>query len=180
MRPSTGGFALIEVVVTMTIIGILTAILAVAFPVARQQQALQLAQQRIEALLREAQLQTLNEERAQDCRALFTGTDALSQARQRRCSDVGLYLQGRQVRLFADTDGDKIYATTDFQIRPPEELPAEVVGTTSLVFNAAPPHLELYGNGLLIDDQHPLSLTLHLSRADAALLVRPFGKVEQP
>lgn len=174
------GFTLVETVVTMAIIGIVTTIIAVAFPVMRHRQGLLLGAQRLEALLRETQQLALNEDRAPACTDQFLGDDESASRARQRCSDVGLLVEGTTVTLFADTDGSKTYSRSrDFRLRDPETLPAAVTGSHTFVSLASPPQLWLYADGVLLDDQHPATLQLTFRQASTMLLVRPLGKVEQ-
>lgn len=174
------GFSLIEIVVTIAIIGILTTMVAAGYPAVRNRHTMQRAQQQMELLLREAQQQTLNEERAKACRDLSPRDTEGDIVARRRCSDVGIHLQGTTAILFADLNSDKAYsANRDYQIRDPETLPATVVPNQTIVFNATPPHLTMYGNGGIVDGQHPLEVTFQLHNDTSTLLLRPFGKIEQ-
>lgn len=174
------GFTLIEIVVTVSIIGIITTMVAVGYPALRDRQILQRTHQQLELLVREATRQTLNEERAPACRDQFPDNTPDAVSRRRRCSDVGLHLEGVTATLFADLDANKAYsAVADYEIRDPVVLPAPVTQEQTMVFNATPPYLTMYGNAIPLDDQHPLELTFQLRGRTTTLVVRPYGKVEQ-
>lgn len=174
------GFTLIEMVVSIAIIGILTTMIAVGYPAVRDRQTLQRAHQQLEVLVREAAQQTLNEERAAACRDRFPGDALAAVTSRRRCSDVGIHIQGATATLFADLDGNKAYSVNrDYNIRDPIALPAPVTEAATIVFNASPPYLTLYGNASLVDDQHPFEVVLQLHGGTNVLVIRPYGKVEQ-
>lgn len=174
------GFTLVEVVVTLAIMGILTVAIAVAFPTLRSEQKLLLAQQRLEALLRDAGQRALNEDRDSACVDRYPGDDSAAATKRRRCSDVGVAVTDQSALLFADIDGNKSYsASQDYVIEAAETLPATVHPTYYFVAIGTPPQLELYGNGALLDDQHPATLTLTVGRATRRLGISSFGKVQQ-
>ena len=171
------GFTLIEVVVTMAILSALVTLLTVGYPTTRDNQALQLAQQQLQFLVRDAQQQALNEEREEECLNQFSPDDA----EQRRCSDVGLSFRDQIVIMFADTSGDDLIydagAGGDYVITS-QELSATVASQDSLLFIAQPPTIRLLVNGAELVGE-PARLTLTAGEQKANLVIGKYGQVER-
>ncbi|MEX1997890.1 MAG: prepilin-type N-terminal cleavage/methylation domain-containing protein [Candidatus Andersenbacteria bacterium] len=172
--PASSGFTLLEVVVTVVIIGIMITILTVAFPSTRDSQALLLAQQKIEFTLRDAQKRALQEERDPDCLLDNPGEPA-------RCSDVGVFIDGQTLLLFADTGddaADQQYSPGIDYVIQQEELPAGVVATgdKSFLFLGQPPTIELLVDGAV---KNPGRFELKLGTTIVRLAVYPYGQLER-
>lgn len=164
------GFTLFEVMVTISIIGILTVMTGRAFPIARNNQSLRLAEQQLQASLREAQQLALYEDRNDDCVAR-PGDDSL-------CSDIGVHLAGNVLTMFADIDADGVYSndTTDFRIST-ASLPSGVTVTTtpSYLFRGDPPTVELFVNNRPENDR--ANLTLEAGNITANYEIHSYGQV---
>jgi prepilin-type N-terminal cleavage/methylation domain-containing protein len=144
------GFTLIEVIVTVGIIAVLAAILAVGWPRVREEQALIITQQQVQALLRQAQEQTLNKTKPEGC----------SEA---GCIDHGVALRNRQAVIFTDRAGrNKQYDEgADFVVSA-VDLPAQVITNDewqSLVFVAFLPSVHLYNDKVIVGVDHQALLT---------------------
>lgn len=159
--------------VTISIIGILTVMTGRAFPIARNNQSLRLAEQQIQAALREAQQMALYEERVQECTDLLPSDDKL-------CSDVGIYLAGNELKMFADINADGLYSTSNpndnFQIST-SALPSGVTVTTtpSYLFRGDPPTVELFVDNRLENDR--VNLTLQAGNITANYEIHSYGQV---
>lgn len=144
MDITTGrGFTLLELVVVVAIFGILTALLARAFPAVRDTQRLTLAEQELQSLVREAQRRALNEERDEACEQRAS--------EPARCSDVGLRFSNNTVTMFADIDGNNEFGNSNDYMLPGKAttLPAgaRVTAPRTLIFRGIPPNIKLYANG---------------------------------
>lgn len=164
------GFTLIEVILTMAILSILITLISTGYPVVRDNQALQLAQQQLEFLVREAQQRALNEERDETC------LDSAEEAR--RCSDVGLAFNGSAITLFADTTGEDLAYTVGDYVIATHQSPAQLTGIDSILFVAQPPNITLLANGL-----QPLSgqasLRAQVGEQEVQLNIKNYGQVER-
>lgn len=168
-----GGFTLLEVVVTVTIVSLLTLIVTAALPAARSHQALRLAQQQVSDGLAAASHRAINEIRPPAC------TNRVAAAK--RCSDVGVALQAGELIIFADTaePQDWQYSEGQDEILATITLPTGVTTERqSFVFIATPPTLELYHDGQLMAAQEKIPLVLVSDRARVPLTVSSYGQVE--
>ena len=168
------GYTLLEVVVGIGIISLVATLLAVGYPSTRDTQELLVAQQRFEALLRDAQQQARNEERSPDCLA------SVSEEDRNVCSDIGLALRGQVMTLFADTVGaDQRYTPGADFILTEQQLPEGVtVADLDLVWLSVPPTTTLYADGAaVVDDTAPQEVTLRYRSHSLTVAVFPFGYV---
>lgn len=170
------GFTLIETLVTISIVSLITAILVVSWPWAREQQAFTLATQVIASRLKEAQQYAINEQRPERCEA------------QRQCSVVGIAVRGAELVMFADTRGlnqqydEAAGVTGDFIIQK-QTLPSAVTTDAgqwqSWVFKAVPPNVISFGpTGEEIAPGAATSLILEWGTKQRTLTIRPYGHVE--
>ena len=168
------GYTLLEVVVGIGIISLVATLLAVGYPSTRDTQELLVAQQRFEALLRDAQEQARNEERSPDCLATVLEED------RKACSDIGLALRGQTITLFADTFGaDRRYTAGDDFVLAQQQLPEGVlVADLDLVWLGVPPTTTLYADGVaVVDDTAPHEVTFRYRSHSLTVAVFPFGYV---
>jgi prepilin-type N-terminal cleavage/methylation domain-containing protein len=172
MRQSYG-FSLIEVTVTVVIVGIFSLMAARAYPVWRERQHIIEARQVIQSELRAAQQQAIQEIRSPDCLA-----GAATYDEERHCSDIGLWFEAGQssITVYADTaeSDSNTYNTGDYVIKT-LSLPGglRVKENKSFLFEAVPPSVTLF---------HPGSLVLTSGGAsvnDIAFNIGPYGQVEE-
>jgi prepilin-type N-terminal cleavage/methylation domain-containing protein len=162
------GFTLLETAVVLAIMGILSAIVLTGWPAARQHQALLLATEQVQTMIRTAQQKALNEDRPQAC---------LSQAVvPKNCSDVGVAVKDNNILIFADTekpDNNQYEEGKDYLIER-QTLPLGVVGPNSwqeFIFEAIPPNIRLMGGPTK-------TLTLHSGEVSKTVTVKNYGQVE--
>jgi prepilin-type N-terminal cleavage/methylation domain-containing protein len=171
------GFTLLEIIITVSILVIVTTVLAVAWPRVREQQALLLAKQTMQALFRDAQQQALNEERSAACLERSGGAPPA----QRRCSDIGIVIKNATVHVFADTAGQDNRFSDEDLILNTQELPLGVRGVgseQSFLFKATPPRLFVFVNGQFVSPATPGSLVLQSGRHQEHYRVQPYGQIE--
>lgn len=168
------GFTLLEVLVTITILTLVTYLVASAFPVIREESVLRQASAQITSLVRAAQVQALNEAREGECLA------AVGESPQdaKRCSDVGIMLQGENVIAFADTNDNDRFDEDDFLFRS-SALARPVVATrpVSLLVEATPPNVVLYVDGIVLEREE--AIVLRSGKRTVSLTVSAYGVVEQ-
>ena len=169
------GMTLLEVVVSISIISIATALLLSALPLIRSQQQLKLAAAHLQSDLRRAQLGAINETRVPAC--LDEAGD--NAAQKQRCSDIGITVQNNQVVEFADIDADGRYnEPTDFFLSR-EPLPGAVsVPAKTWVFKASPPTSTLYVNGTVQLASQPDITIITAGSLKATLNTYAYGYVE--
>lgn len=167
------GFTLLEVLVTVAIIGIVMVLITTTLPSTQDSQAVLRAEQEVKALAREAQQRALNEERDEDCLA-EVGEDT---AVQRLCSDVGVHVVSGEVVLFADTIDDDRYGEGDFMLAR-RVLPSAVTvhGATSFVWQVVPPTITLFVDGGAVERGE---LTLAAGKVTTTIRVSAYGGAGQ-
>lgn len=169
------GFTLLEVLVTLAIITIVTFLAATAFSIIREREALIHARQQISSIVRAAQTQALNEQRHPAC--LAEVEDSPLAAKQ--CSDIGVFLQGEKVIVFADTNDNNQYDDQDFRESESSlPRPVTVLGTISIVIEATPPNVVLWHNGRVVPAGNQISLTLRAGRRTVPLSISSYGILE--
>lgn len=170
------GFTLLETAVVLAIMSILTGLVLVGWPRARQQQALLLATEQVQTMIRTAQQKALNEDRSAECLSGWVGS---SPEEQRLCSDVGVVINGNEIIIFADTQDDDKYTPKiggddpDFSIEK-QTLPLGVIGDKvgqSFIFEATPPTIGL-------KTSHGDKLRLQSGEAAKTVTVKNYGQVE--
>ncbi len=174
---ASSGFTLIEIVVSVVIVSTLAAIIAVAFPSARDQQRLGLTQQEIQLRLREARQRALNEDRPSECLLRYADDDL---KHRRRCSDIGVYVAGQELTLYADTSGDGSYSAAGDYVLSAATLPASVVssGVQSFQFIAAPPTIGLFVDGREVTDASE-PLRLRTGSTESTFVVTAAGELQR-
>lgn len=177
---------LLESAVVIVIIGILSVVSAVAFPIVRFRQMIASDAQQIEAAARQAQLLALNEERSEECLQKAGASEDL----QRNCSNVGVAVRTGQLVLFSDFNGDQQYTIGQDVVIYDRELKSEIEGGGGewevFVFEATPPTISLYANGSLIPAPssndaavNPESIiTLKAGRQQHVLSLHPYGIIQ--
>lgn len=114
-RSASAGFTLIEVVVSIAVVSVVATMIATAYPVVRQAQQLDAAEQQIQAALYEARDMAFNEERDQKC---LDQADVEKGMLAKYCSDVGVKFDRDKLILFADSDNSETFAVgSDFIIK---------------------------------------------------------------
>lgn len=172
---SQAGLTLLEVIVTLVLITATTYLVASAFPIVREQQALQQAQQQLTAALRAAQIQALDEQRHPDC--LERVGEAIRQ--QKLCSDLGVFLQDNQLRTFADIHDNNLFDTDDFVLGNTSLPPSLTAATSaSILFEATPPNTTTYLDGVLLTPTQPGTVTLRSPRRELSVTISAYGLVE--
>lgn len=177
------GFTLVEMVVVVAIMAILGLAVALAYPHARAEQKLTLAEQTLQAALRGAQQSAINEERDPDCLAALP-----SGMPPERCSDTGIVLcpGDPTMIIFADiVDPDDnnfdCRARNDFivaEIPFPDGVLVEPSNPpTILLFQGTPPTIHLFSNVGEITNFEPV--TLRIGNITRELNVGSYGQVER-
>jgi type II secretory pathway pseudopilin PulG len=173
------GYTLIEAVVVLGIISLLAAFTLAAWPHLRERQALLIVRQQVQTLFREVQSQAFYEARSTTCLQLFAPDDP----DQTRCSDLGLAFRDRKLRIFADTDGNLRYSSSDFVLA--EETLAAGVSTpytdwSSLLFQAVPPNITLFdANSQPVSPDRFTTLTVEIGSSFHNFSVYPYGQIER-
>jgi len=184
------GYTLIEVVVVLVVIGVLSAITARAYPAARSNQSLSLAEQQLQSAFRDAQELAINESRSTECREAAADAGRLPDD-QRQCSDIGIFVSGNELLWFADTDlgpddtlgGDKQYTDGVDMILKRLPLPSGVSvvagggSNTSFLFEGIPPSVNLRVDG--VPFTVPGLVVLAADDAEVRLEVRSHGQVSR-
>ncbi len=186
----SSGFTLVEVLVVIVIIAMIGLSLTTAYPHARAEQKLTLAEQTLQAALRAAQQTAINEERTPTClaQAAALGNDP------KRCSDIGIVLRPSEqnIIVFADIfkpDQDSYEGETNDVVlsRTPFPDGVEVKPSspeTTLIFQGVAPTIGLYTASTTCGTppcQVLTSLTVTLSSGAAVreLDVGSYGQVER-
>lgn len=171
----SGGFTLIEIIVVVVITGLLSALVLIGYPAARDHQHLRLAEQAFQTFFRDAQNRALNEERDDAC----LETQALGD--ERYCSDIGLALRGRDIILFADTAdptqneySDRDYRITTFTLPGAVEIAAEG-SPQSLLWEVTPPTVTLYADGVEMTQARTIDLVVR--KQQRTITIQPYGHV---
>lgn len=179
---SEQGFTILEILVVIVVISILSLVTLASYPTARSNQALRLAEQQIQSSLREAQQRALNELRDTNCitsASLYNGD-------QRYCSNIGIYLSGSTMTMFADSSDDdgQFSIGSDYEIKQ-MTLSAGVtvvggVGTnSSFLFKSLPGiTTEFYRDGQG-PEAHPGTITLQSGKTVASYSIASYGQVER-
>lgn len=172
---SESGLTLLELIITLSVITIATLVVGSALPVVREHQALQQARQQFTSYIRTAQTQALDEQRSDAC--LERMGDSLPL--QKRCSDLGVYVEGNQLTVFADTQDNDQYDASDIVLNT-ANLPATIAAASpaSILFEATPPNIRTYVNGLLVIPSAPAALTLISPNRAVSLTISAYGLVE--
>ncbi|MBI3256039.1 MAG: prepilin-type N-terminal cleavage/methylation domain-containing protein [Candidatus Andersenbacteria bacterium] len=166
------GMTLIEVVVSVAIIAVISALLLSALPLIRSQQQLRATVQYIQSNLRLAQQAALNETRAPGC-LTRAGDD---KERQRQCSDVGIAVRNGELVQYADTQNDNTFSETADFIISKEKLPnAVTVPAISWLFEATPPTIILWVNGRTQPSNEPADLVIQAASLKATIHVFAYG-----
>lgn len=177
----SAGFTLIEIVVVIVIIGVISASLTVAYPNVRDWQKLKLAEQQLQASLREAQQAAINEERSAACLASFSSNPAL----QKHCSNIGVTVAGGELIMFADTSNlpaNEWEHGHDIEIKRiafPDGVTVEAGSSTAttFVFEATPPTVTLFVGSTPVAAPH--TVTLQAGATAATFTVHAYGQVER-
>ena len=170
------GFTLLEIIVTIIIMMILTFLVASAFPAVREGQSILKAEHLLQVTVRSAQIQALDERRDQECLDQV-GTDKVL---RKQCSDVGVHLVSDKVITFADTSDDNTYSQDDYKIAE-VSLPfgVTVSSATTFLFEATPPSVSLYVDGVLVDAANHGEVTLVTSQSQNTYGVYPYGQFQK-
>lgn len=175
----SAGFTLIELLVVMVIIGVVTALLMVAYPNIREGQKLRLAEQQLQAAFREAQQAAINEERHNACLAWSASDLSL----QKHCSNIGVVLAGGEMILFADVNdlsSNGWDPGQDFEIKRvafPAGVTVDPVSTSVFVFEATPPTVTLFVGSTPI--AAPQAVTLRSGNSVANYTIHSYGQVQR-
>lgn len=169
-RHAQGGFTLLEVLVTLVIVGILLALTTRGLPLLRQHQQLMVAIQQIQSVVREAQQRAFNETREPLC---------VSDARASEpnvCSDVGLSFVGSALTMYADLDQTGSFSAAGDYVIQQQQLPAGVTSTVAneLVFVGSPPELELKVDGVALPQGQ---VTLQVRQLTTTVQISRYGHV---
>lgn len=169
------GFTLLEIVVVVGIISAVTAYASLAYPSARDQQKIIMAEQILQSTMRETQQKAINEERDAGC--VFD----VGSADEKYCSDLGLHFNGSRIILFADTHyaNDNLYdAADDFElgtIALPDGV--TITGLNSLIFQGIPPTVKMYADGTKID--LTTTATIQIGNSFEQVTLGPYGQVSR-
>ncbi len=170
------GMTLVEVMVGITIIGILSLMAATAFPYVRQYQQATLTAQLIQSTMRRAQQLALDETRDEKCLAL----EGPEIEQQRHCSDVGIAIAGHDIQLFADTADDNRYTVNNDFILATLPFPSAVTVTNkAFLFEATPPSIVMFVDGNVRAASQAEPLTIQSGRAIVQLSISSYGLIQQ-
>jgi prepilin-type N-terminal cleavage/methylation domain-containing protein len=183
------GFTLVEIIMVVVIMGSISLMIATAYPNARAEQKLTLAEQTLQAALRAAQQTAINEERDPACitQALALGND------QKRCSDIGIVLEPTQhnIIVFADIfepDRDNYDSANDVflsQIPFPDGVAVlSSASQTTLIFQGVAPTIGLFTSACGAAPSpceviNSIVVTLSIGDARRELDVGSYGQVER-
>lgn len=161
--------------VTLVLVTVTTSLVATAFPVVREQQALEQARQQFTAAVRAAQTQALNEQRDGDCLSRV----GESIAQQKLCSDIGVAIVGNELHTFADIHDNNQFDQDDANMHTTSLPPSlTVVSPGSILFEATPPNVTAFFNGQVISPAQPVTITLRSPHRELSLTVSAYGLVE--
>lgn len=182
--PNTSGYTIIEVITSVVIFGIMTALVARGYPAWRSHQQLVQGEQIVQNAFRDAQQQALQEIRDEDCVHTAPSYDVL-----RLCSDIGLWMEAGkgEIIYFADTNNpdENEYDSGDFYIRS-ETVPSSITfkENRSFVFQSLGPAQKLYSGqpGLEVTGNSPGSIILSQEPGANILnyTVGPYGQIQKP
>lgn len=174
-RRSCEGFTLLEMVFIISIISILSLTLLNGLPLARDNQIIAADRAWFQSIVRTAQLRAVNELRDEACMAQAGGSPEI----ERRCSDVGLLLQGRRILMFSDLDGDQAYAkSVDYDIQEFTATSKFEPDGKVIIFESVPPLLRLYDDGSVIAPTGNVALTMSVGSLQRNVRVTFYGNVE--
>jgi prepilin-type N-terminal cleavage/methylation domain-containing protein len=166
------GMTLIEIVVSVAIISVISALVLNALPTIRNQQQLRAATQQIQNQLRAAQQNDLNETRSPDC-LQRVGED---KEKQRRCSDVGVAIRQNKIVQFADTEDDNTLSNSGDVILSQEEISsAVIVPNRTWLFEATPPTILLRIDGKVQQVGQPNTTIISAGALKATFEVSTYG-----
>ncbi len=175
------GFTLVELLVVMSVVGIISLGIVTAYPSVRAEQKLTLAEQTLQAVLRSAEQAAINEERPQEC------VEKIPSELTKLCSDTGVVLLPAENKmiLFADTfEADKNeYNSGKNEDWPVGEVPFPEGVTlepasppTVFIFEGKPPTIQLYSGTQEVKSFVPV--VLRSGTATRSLRVGSYGQVE--
>lgn len=171
------GFTLIELLIVLAVTSIISAAALVAYPHARAEQKLKLAEQSLQAALRGAQQSAINEERDDACVAMVPpGFEA-------HCSDTGIIWDSAKGSIIVFSDINNATANQyepgdDFKINElsfPEGVQVEPMGP--FIFEGTPPTITLWLGTREVTEAVPV--TLRIGNASRELNVGSYGQVER-
>lgn len=178
-RSSTSGYTLLELMVTIGILSIITMLSTRAFPIVRDQQNLVRAERQLQSLLRTAQQNALDEERTEACLASVSSASS----DQRRCSDIGVAIRERELKMFADTIDDNRYTENGDFVLSTSTFASEVISLNSawrsFLFEGIPPSITLFSDGQVVNPTLPVPVTLQAGQAQASYNLYMFGQLEK-
>lgn len=171
LRPKAG-MTLIEVVISIAIISVISALLLSALPLIRSQQQLRGAVQQIQSNLRVAQQAALNESRPAAC-LTRAGDD---KEKQRSCSDRGLAISNNTLIQFADTqDDNRFSASSDFIISQENLTGGTTAPNKAWLFEATPPTITLWVDGKIQPGALPANADIRAGALTATIHVYAYG-----
>lgn len=179
------GFTLIEVVVTLGIMGLSSLLIVPAFPLLRDRQQQLVAVREFKSLMRQAQQMSLNAQSSPECLQHIGIAEAdVFNKESRVCAQTGLAVKDSEYYLFIDASNDKQFsgAVSDIVVaRGVLGGEVAVIGSDwrTFLFVPAPPLTTLYVDGAPLSPRMPATVALRQGSHVVTLQIYSSGVVER-
>jgi prepilin-type N-terminal cleavage/methylation domain-containing protein len=173
---ANSGFTLIEIMVIIVIISIMTALLAVGFPVVQRQQQIKLTETTIVSQLKRAEQLALDETRDDACLQLL----ADQPQNQTRCSDIGVNIDNQTLTTYADIDGNDQFTPNHDYVLNKIDVPTTVtLQSQDFLYHGAPPTIQAFVNGAGANLNAAVPMTMTVNNQSVSLTIFPYGYVQE-